>query len=256
MHVFSPDFSRECFENAGNPLIVGGGISAAQLAIHKARLVESLSSTQRPVITVVSPHPVTVTEFDSDPCYIGPRCMEEFASMKDIGKRRTTIDRVRYPGTIPSDVEHALRSAVEQGRVRWIVGNIDSIETENAKNGDSMTAVIHTGGDEIRESSDLIVPATGFENRSLFSTILGRIATDYGLSRDATGTPVTDRCLRWHSKLLLAGRHAELTLGPAAPNIIGAHLAARRLVRFFASEPECSPTVAGWKPLSGAKNVN
>ena len=47
---------------------------------------------------------------------------------------------------------------------------------------------------------------------------------------DAAGYPVPRPSLEWDEGLYVTGALAELELGPAAPNIVGAHNAAKRIV--------------------------
>ena len=78
-----------------------------------------------------------------------------------------------------------------------------------------------------------VVLATGFASGPPLADLVAEQARRHALAIGPAGYPVPDRVLRWHPRLLVAGPLGELELGPAAPNIIGAHLAARRLVPFF-----------------------
>jgi hypothetical protein len=46
----------------------------------------------------------------------------------------------------------------------------------------------------------------------------------------ARGYPIVDKALRWHPRIHVTGPLAELELGPAARNIVGARMTAERLI--------------------------
>ena len=51
-----------------------------------------------------------------------------------------------------------------------------------------------------------------------------------GLRTDGAGYPLVDDALQWAPGLFVSGGLAEMVLGPPARNIIGAHLAGRRII--------------------------
>ncbi|NBF41199.1 MAG: hypothetical protein GVY14_12375 [Spirochaetes bacterium] len=223
VHVFDPDFDPGRLEQAAAPVVVGGGVTAAQVACHAAR------RSGRGVV-LLTRGPLRVGQFDSEPCFIGPRCLADFLAEPTPAARRKYIGKARYPGTMPWDVEQTL---LAEKRVAILEHEVAGIEPTGVADTAGGRLRIHLRGEVQSVESDLVVLATGFERRLPLSGIIADLARRNGLSTGPCGSPVPDRYLRWHPRVLVTGTLGELEIGPAAPNIIGAHLAARRLVPFF-----------------------
>ena len=254
-HIFDPEFDIESFLSSSSPIIVGGGLSAVQLALrHKHSPVR-----------IISPHPFRVAQFDSDPCFIGPDCLAEYVKIEGSEKRGRTIEAARHPGSIPPDIALLLEAAIARQEVEYYVGRIVSVHRERGKfllevqNG-KLTS--NNGkGEAMAEGNANITPrthteefwadtislATGYCSIPNKDGLVSRIAQKYSLPVDRFGRPVSDESLRWSDRIFVTGRAGELTLGPAAPNIIGAHLAARRLVPFLIRGK--SRPIDPWTPL-------
>jgi len=54
--------------------------------------------------------------------------------------------------------------------------------------------------------------------------------SELGLRCGACGYPIVDSLLRWHPQIHVSGPLAELEIGPVSRNIVGARLAALRLL--------------------------
>jgi cation diffusion facilitator CzcD-associated flavoprotein CzcO len=217
LHVFDPAFTPEVLDAARMPVVIGGGVTAAQVACHAARRADA-------PVRLVTRGPITVEQFDSEPCYIGPRCLAAFLDLPTAGARRRFIEAARHPGTMPWDVAATLR---QDPRIRIVEDRIASVDPRASgiriDLADSDTAI----------ESDLVILATGFEKQPPLAPLIADLTRRHGLATGPAGYPAPDQFLRWHPRVLVAGPLGELELGPAAPNIIGAHLAARRLVPFF-----------------------
>jgi len=220
-HVFSPDYNRDARNAPRAPVIVGGGVTAAQLALALSRRSEN-----PPVI--VARHPVKSEQFDSNPCFIGPRCLEDFLAERDYTRRRQIITRERNPGTMPSDVAVELQAALDEKRITYIVDEV--VGTTPSREGQTEVR-LSTGPSTL--SSDAVFLATGFNPVPPASRLIADLAARHSLKLAEDGYPIVDRHLQWQERVFLAGPLAELELGPACVNIIGAHHAARRLVPVF-----------------------
>ena len=78
---------------------------------------------------------------------------------------------------------------------------------------------------------DRVLLATGFEQTRPGGAWLDQTIAELGLSCGACGYPIVDNMLRWHPQIHVSGPLAELEIGPVSRNIIGARLAALRLLR-------------------------
>ena len=232
-HVFSSAFRRPAdYTGAGRITIVGGGITAGQLAVSLGREL----SSDAPVLMVTG-RPLEVHQFDSEPCYLGPRCLQSFVKIRDPEERRRIIREARYPGSIPPSINLALRQLKDEGRVtvipEWAV---------SATRGPEGVALETDAGRRIE--SDRVILATGFRAAPPEESIVASVATEAGLPRTDDGFPVPDPTLQWAPGLFLTGALGETEIGPGAPNIIGAQLAVRRLLPFLRSEP-----AVAWRPV-------
>jgi len=213
-HVFDP-----ALEDWPNPAervaVVGGGISAAQVAL---RLVEAGNP-----VTVVTRHPWRQHQFDSDPGWLGPKSMKAFSRESRPDRRRSMIIEARHRGSIPADVERGLRAAIEAERLTVIEAEVDGVE----QNGQTHTLHIRMAASLV---VDRILLATGFSSERPGGALIDRLVDSAGLACASCGYPVVDSALRWHEHIRVSGPLAELELGPVARNIAGARRAGDRIV--------------------------
>ena len=105
-HVFDPRFrTADIPESTESVVVVGGGLSAVQTAL---MLSKRLAGTVR----LLSQHELYESQYDFDPCWIGPKCLRDFYR-QDYGSRRATVDRARVGGSLPGEIFEELRTALE-----------------------------------------------------------------------------------------------------------------------------------------------
>ncbi len=217
-HVFEPGFSRVQMAPFRHVVVVGGGISAAQTAL-------ALAKREEGTVTLLSRHPARVHAFDSDPGWMGPKNLDHFARVSDHDVRRKLIRQARHRGSMPDDVASALRRAVNERRLSLRIAGVSSATLVDGNPEMSLD----DGGAPL--VADAVVLATGFESRRPGGEWLARAVEELGLRCASCGYPIVDRGLRWHPGLFVTGPLAELEIGPPARNILGARLAAERLVQ-------------------------
>jgi hypothetical protein len=214
-HVFDPGFDREKLPAFGAAVVVGGGITAAQVAL-------ALADRAPGKVTLVTPHAPRVHQFDSDPGWIGPKFLDGYHREADMDRRRAVIRAARNRGSMPPDVAGQLRRASARGALAVRVAQV----TEASLEGDAVR--LHGEGGETIDA-DRVILATGFEGRRPGGEWLDRAIMDLGLRCASCGYPIVDERLQWHPGIHVTGALAELELGPTARNIIGARLAAERI---------------------------
>ncbi len=216
-HIFSSGFSREAIAAARSVAIVGGGISAAQLACALAA-----HGTE---VTIVARHAPRVHRFDSDPEWLGPLGMSRFARTGDPRERRRMILSGRHRGSMPSEVAGELRREIGRGRVKWI--QAEPVAADPTPNGVRLR--LDRDPNQIEVAS--VVLATGFQTHRPGGQLLGAEAIDrLGLPCAECGYPLLSGGLEWAEGLFVSGALAELELGPTARNIAGARAAGERLL--------------------------
>lgn len=216
-HVFGETAPIDPAALPAEVAVLGGGISAAQLACRLAAAGRS--------VTVVARHGLRDHQFDSDPGWIGPKFMRGFLATPDLSERREMIQNARHRGSVPPDAAQDLQAALRSGAVTWRTGALEggAVGPEG-----SLTLHIADGGAPLEVGA--LVLATGFSPRRPGGALVDRLIEDHGLPVADCGYPVVDAQLRWHPRLYVTGPLAELELGPTARNITGGRRAAERIV--------------------------
>jgi len=214
-HVFAPNFAGFAdADDVRSIAVVGGGISAAQVALRLMRAGHD--------VHLVSRHARRVHQFDSDPGWLGPKHMAAFSQTSDVNRRRQMIQQARHRGSCPPDVDRALRRAVADGRLQTHLADIEglcsSVPLEVALSTSDVLCV------------DRVYLATGFSRRRPGGSLVDDLIAQADLPCAACGHPVVGKDLRWHPHVVVMGPLAELELGPVARNIAGARRAADRVI--------------------------
>lgn len=217
-HVFDPAWELARFQATGRTVVIGGGITAAQVAVTLAR------RRVGPVVLLMR-HAPRVQQFDSDTCWLGESCLRHFRRTDDMRQRREVIRRARHRGSMPPDVARQLN----QERAR---GDLCVTEAEVARaTADPLGRgiLLHCVG-QPPIAADHVLLATGFDPRRPGGALVDHAIADLGLPVAPCGYPVVDGRLEWGRGLHVTGPLAELEIGPVARNIIGARLSGARLV--------------------------
>ena len=212
------DFRRADLSAWGHAVVVGGGISAVQVAL-------VLAERQPGTVTLLARHEPRIHQLDSDPGWMGPKYLTAFFQQPCTIQRRSVIDKARHRGSVPPKVQHRLRHAVTGSRLAHHIAEI----TGTAQLG--LGGHVHLSLDAPPDTltADLVVLATGFEAQRPGGAWLDAAVEALGLRCSACGYPIAAPSLRWAEGLYVTGALAELELGPVARNIVGARLAAKRL---------------------------
>lgn len=212
-HVFEPGFTLQPDAWPRRVAVLGGGISAAQVALR-------LADTGREV-HMVTRHALRRHPFDSDSGWAGPKNMRRFSATSSLRTRRAMIREARHVGSLPPEVARAVRSAVRQQHLHLHHGEPVPTPTDDGLRLDIGETRIHVDG---------LLLATGFESRRPGGALVDALVHDHGLPCAACGYPVVDSHLRWHPSVFVSGPLAELEIGPVSRNILGARRSAERIV--------------------------
>ena len=209
-HVYDRDFDINTSTDM-RIAVVGGGITGAQLALRLRGLGHAVCW-----VTREAPRRA---DFDSDPCYAGPRCLTPFANTP-VEQRTALLAEARQPGTLPPDVFARMTAALAAGDIAWRPGTIASLDANGLMFDDGR-----------RIDADRVILATGFEPWPAENSLLDRCIRNFDLRCDRDGHVFMNDDLEAAPGLHLLGRPASLQLGPMAGNIKGARLAGARLSR-------------------------
>ncbi len=225
-HLFAPGFHMEALAGEGPVAVVGAGMSGVQAALRLAR--------ERPGrVHLLAREPVRRSEFDSDPCYIGDKCLAGFSRESHSGERRRRILAARRPGSVTPEIHRALVLAIRQEALNLHLARVRSLRP-HLRNGCSLSL---SNGTTLHTSS--VVLATGFEPHRPGGPLVDTLIAEEGLPTAPCGYPIVSTSLEWAPDLHVTGPLAELEIGPVSRNIIGARHAAERLAAIAATSPCC-----------------
>ncbi|RQH01777.1 FAD/NAD(P)-binding protein [Natrarchaeobius oligotrophus] len=212
---FDPDASVD------RTIVVGGGITAAQLAC-------TLSETQS--VALLSRHPLEWEVSEADPPWINWSHIERNLHVHPPGSRERydVISNARNDATVPPYLYDEFEDRIDEGGLTLAQGAVESATIED---GSVRLSLDH--GLELL--ADRVVLATGFE--PVFDhPFVDRVADELELARGYRGMPVLDdETLAWHRDdgrfvpLYASGALALGSVGPYAPNVPGARRAGDRI---------------------------
>lgn len=214
-HIFASGFSFPRLAPETAVAVIGGGISAVQLALRCAE--------QGLAVHLISRHALRQHQFDSDPGWLGPKYMTAFSKETTLCRRRAQITAARHRGSVPPDLYQALRRAQAAARVSWHEAEVTTYEGR----GEGRRLEL-TNGVKLQVAQVLL--ATGFASERPGGEMLNTLIADAGLPCSACGYPVVDTALRWHPRVHVMGALSELEIGPVARNLAGARRAAERIL--------------------------
>ncbi len=214
-HLYEPGFRRDILPREAALAVIGGGISAVQVAL-------ALAHDAPGRVTLLMRHALRITDFDSPPGWLGPKYLRGFLAEPNLERRRAMIAGARQPGSVPDDVARALRRAEDQGLLQVRRDQVQRalLRSDGAVDLELTEGTLRAGG---------VLLATGFEQHRPGGHWLDAAIAAYDLPLAPCGYPRVDRALRWVPGLHATGALAELELGPAARNIAGARHAGERL---------------------------
>ena len=200
-------------------VIIGGGLTAGTLAKH---LVE-----QGWQVVLITRKPLKIQQFDFEPIWVGPKALDAFNNEPDWGKRYDVIQRVRGEGSVTPDIAEALKEyAATNGDFHLYthakILQIEQMERVNRLRIDTTQGWI--------DGVDLIILATGYRFNLRKYPFLSDLIEGHKVPI-LHGLPLLDENLQLLpvANLFGSGIVAQLQLGPASGNIVGATLAYDRL---------------------------
>lgn len=195
--------------------VVGGGLTAAHLVVGAVR--------RGARVDLVTRRPLETRAFDTDPCWLGPRCLDGFVATPHPADRLRLARSARGGGSIPAWMRRALARMERSGHLtihegREIVGA--TIESDGISLAVRAAATV---------DAHHVWLATGTVPELSALRALRPLLVDIPLV-DGYPVPDADLCIG-PAALHFVGRLATIELGPAAGNLWGARQAGRRIAR-------------------------
>lgn len=194
-------------------LVVGGGLTAGQIAL--------TAVSRGATITLACRHQVRRQVYDFTAGWLTPAELRGFYAEPTAHRRLATVHAARRSSMTPA-VFIALREADRTGSIHLLE---DCVVTSARWDGDRWLVNL---GERI-EKFQRIWLATGTTPRVDTESLLGQLAISQPIET-AGGLPMLDQACRWPGTTVhVMGALAALQLGPAAPNLAGARMAAERI---------------------------
>ncbi|NGM68121.1 NAD(P)-binding domain-containing protein [Natronolimnobius sp. AArcel1] len=217
-HVWDQEYDPAALEEVASVGVVGGGITAAQVATSLVRPGRDVTLFAR------SPFTVESLEADTDWMHFSGALADLHDLPPASSARAQLVRRARYDGAMPPHVFRRLRRALDEGAV-----TLERTE---------ITALTATGGPVVVSCQngralclDHVICATGFDS-PYDGPLFRALREGTTLQTGHRGAPVLeDETLRWRradgslSQLIVTGAPAQQVLGPFARNVIGARRA-------------------------------
>lgn len=222
LHVFDPQFKRIEIGSTEDVLIIGSGVTAVQLAL-------ALAQRSSGSIRILTDRLPTISWFDSDPGWNGPRLLNRLADIPDPAARLALLSESRIRGSFPGDSAAELLDAMLEGRIEMCIARLQSVSEV-----DTQVVVKFTHDLEQRSILvDRLVYATGFSREIPAAGLLQRLRAEGNLQTTESGWPVISEFCEWTEGLYVCGALAQLTLGPVSRNISGVRSFGRRLLKQY-----------------------
>jgi hypothetical protein len=193
----------------GRVLVVGGGIAGVQKSLQL--------SGQGYEVVLLTEGELKPSLYDHDVAFNGPKKREELRKLEGAVLARMVSEN-KLNGTVPPELIQSLEQGVNEGKIQRIIG------LQGAK---LCSQGIQLWGQGFSLVVDRIILATGFEEKVPKNPLVEGLVAQ-GFPQEA-GYPQLAEDLSWQEGLQVAGAMAELKLGPGAGNLIGHHLARRRI---------------------------
>lgn len=209
-HVFAPG-GHGVSDDARRVVVVGGGMTGAQAALHFA--------ARHDEVALLTRAPFEIRQFDADSAWMGPRELSAFDALTSVRARRRAIDGARFPGSIPHELERELSETIARGALTHVLSEVTDADD---------TGLTLASGERLR--ADHVLLATGFGRGRPGGALVDDLIDRLPLPVAPCGFPIPDLDLRWAPGLYLSGGLAELVVGPTARNLLGARDAAQRIL--------------------------
>lgn len=198
-------------------LVLGAGLTAGQLGLG--------AQAQGADVVLVSRSGLRVGVFDVSGCWQGPPCLRDFHREPAAARRVELLRAARPGGSMTPGVAEALRQAA--GPAAGTLDLLEGVTVRSARwTGDHWQVAVADRTLEV----DRIWLATGTTQSVAAEPLLRRLKVT-GLAEVAEGLPMLDHACRWPgTQLHVMGGLASLQIGPFARNLIGARMAAERIV--------------------------
>ncbi|MCC5950173.1 MAG: SidA/IucD/PvdA family monooxygenase [Nitriliruptoraceae bacterium] len=209
----------------GRVLVIGGGLSAAHLAIGATRRGARVVLAHRRAFRV--------RRFDTHPRWLGPSRLGPFRREPDPRARRRMIDEARGGGSIPHATRRRLQALVDTGSLAVR----ERLEIQEVVPGNDHLLVCFSDGSTA--PFDRIWVATGGRVDVARDALCQPLLAAHPLPI-AGGLPDLGPDLCWTgTNVHLVGAAAGLVIGPSAGNLIGHRRAAQRLLAaWHGADPE------------------
>ncbi len=209
-HLLDPNLQLSRLASSSSLAVVGGGMTAVQAALELSR---------QHSVKLFTRSPIKVARFDVASGWMG-HARAPFGRLAP-SQRRRVIESHRHPGTINREVFKRLRAALAQGHLEHHL--LEKPRCWRVEGGG-----LQMINSETHHSFDQVLLGTGFSKG--LHPLQEQLAHKLGAPLAPCSAPLLDPSLQWLPNLFVVGCHADLQVGPTAPNLLGGRLACERVL--------------------------
>lgn len=241
--------NRRLLEDLTLPvMVVGGGLTAVQVALNELRRAESsapCSPYNQPSVFLVSQRPLVEKHFDIDIEWFDLRktnkCVADFYH-SPMESRKQSLRQARRGGSVPPMYMKQILKAERDGRLLCFVGDIDAASNDKfqtttvrvrhckstRRKTDSPTSLKASDKVTTHQVKEIIL-ACGVQPECEKPESLTSIIQSKWPTRIESGLPCVTQDLRWKEgmDLFVVGALGSLNIGPDAGNLMGIRRAAQ-----------------------------
>lgn len=198
-------------------VVVGGGLTAAQLAV--------AAHGRGAAVTLIHRGRLRARLYDIEPGWFGPYRLERFLRSRDPDARLRDIRAARDGGRMTLAARDHVQALAAAGAIDLRTHEEVAAISQPAP---GRLAVELAGGDAL--VADRVWCATGFHLDAGTDPLLELLHSSHPVPLHG-GLPVLDEALSWAGlPIHVMGGYAALQVGPVAANLGGARMAARRIL--------------------------
>ena len=220
-----------------NILVVGGGLTAVQVAQLALKQTNGGSSAARKVV-LCSRRAIVEKHLDIGLAWVDRRqaqkCQSDFYH-QPLQDRLDTLKEARGGGSVPPNYVRQVETLEATGRLQRLVGIPNFLNMAECQDDENVSSPLVIEIGSTSHTFDGVIVACGVQPDCTKNPVFHRLLQTFDSSKQFNGFPTISEDLEWFPNIFVVGGMAGLNLGPDAGNLMGA----RRGATLIANALDC-----------------